>query len=74
MFMLQSCNMHGACMKNVPIPCMLHETCLYINVATCMSGSSCRSMIISCDMHCISSREWTPQIADFELSTNIKDF
>ena len=49
----------------------MHEKCpnsmhvtwnmsVYINVGTCMLGSLCRSMIISCNMHCISSRVYIP--------------
>ena len=29
-------NMHMSCMKSVRNPCMLHETCMYINMETCM--------------------------------------
>ena len=50
-----SCNMHVTCMKNVQNPCMLNETCTYINIATCMFQSSCKSMKFSCYIHQILS-------------------
>jgi len=34
---------HVTCMKNVQNPCMLHETCTYIILITCMFRSSCMS-------------------------------
>ena len=44
---------HVTCMENVRNPFMLHETCMYINIITCMSCSACNSMLFAWNMHAI---------------------
>ena len=49
--LLYACYVH----ENILNQCMLYETYMYINIAsdmqtTCLLGSSCRSMIISCNI------------------------
>ena len=43
--------MHVTCMENVRNPCMLHETCLYINIITCMFCCACKLMKFAWNMH-----------------------
>ena len=58
------CNIHVSCMKSVQNPCMLHETCMYINMETCMLTcmlcNACRYNVFcmkhACYMHDILSR------------------
>ena len=55
-----SCNMHVACMENIPNPCVLHETCMlhacrYIckwNMhVTCTKVNACYHLNYACNMH-----------------------
>ena len=58
-----SCNMHVACMENVPNPCMLHETCMLhacrykwnLHI-TCAKVSACHHLKYACNMHVICTR------------------
>ena len=58
-----SCNMHVACMENVPNPCMLHETCVIhacrykwnLHI-TCAKISACHHLKYACNMHVTCTR------------------
>ena len=61
-----ACSMHVTCMENVRNPCMLHETCMYINIITCMFCCSCYLMKFAWNMH-VTCTLFPVDLGDFNI-------